>query len=199
MRACLHAAWAWPAPAHQPTLPSCQQVRIRDTDGRHIMHAAAHSGRVAILSQLAAAGAAGLLDAPNSVQRETPLGSAVEGLTMALNCCDDAQQPRAICARYLECMQFLLARGANPNATWTAERATPLLFACQGSAWGPLPEVVAVLLAAGADPEQADAAGRTPLVITCRAAAVSSQARRAEHRRVVELLSETITARREAR
>lgn len=102
------------------------------------------------------------------VDGDTPLGCAVVYLTKALGAgleegCSSAAEAAAVKARYLDTAKCLLEAGADPNAAWGNARATPLLYACQGSPFGPLTEIIQALLEAGADPEQADAEGRTPL------------------------------------
>ncbi len=65
----------------------------------------------------------------------------------------------------------LLAAGANPNTRCPQAHAEPALAHCQGTATDPNPrdaEMVQLLLAAGAEPDAADARGNTPLLDAVR-------------------------------
>ena len=173
-------------------------IDVPDADGHRPLHAAAKNGCHATAEQLIGLGAA--VDAA-SCSGQTPLSFAVDSLLEALMDCTTAGAAVAIKARYSEIVQYLLDCGANPNATWGANRMSPLIFACQGSPFGANTQVVKALLQAGADPEQADAQGNTPLMVANLQVVVvelSGQAAR-DQREVAELLQAAIAAKAQAR
>lgn len=168
-------------------------LTVTECLGQLPLHYAAEYGRRAMAEQLVGLGAA--VDAADSSGR-TPLGAAVANLLDTLNYrCDDAAKAADLISRHLETVRYLLGAGANPNVAWSADRRSPLLYASQSSKFGAMTDLIQALLEAGADPEQADAHGRTPLYIPCQLALLDL----AGQRRVITLLQDAIAAKRQAR
>ncbi len=124
---------------------------------------------------------------------KTPLMSAVNGLTLrlvdgiwmkgGLSMTEKREQVQAATASCEAVLDQLLGAGADPNTRVPVDRVSPLLFAAQGSPYGPYCGILRKLLAAGADLYATDAAGRSALDNARRAAMLSSQ-----HRPALQLL-----------
>lgn len=167
------------------------------------LHFAAGFGRRATAEQLVALGTP--VDAAGA-DGMTPLCAAVYQLTITLQQLRGSQgvgpgaqaQAAATTTLYLGTLRLLLACGADPGAAWGRKRVSLLVYACQGSPFGALPEVVQALLQEGADPQQADAEGVTPLSMA-HLSARNFGLGTVGHQRVLALLQRAIAARQQAR
>lgn len=140
---------------------------IRTNTGHTCLHAAARRGSLSVVDQLLAAGAGEDLEY-HAGDGATVLCSAVRGILQwqvdTWTAGDSAAKEAAErTAGATVVVRRLLAEGANPSQHFGELGPTPLHIAAQGGPLTPFDGIVAALLEAGANPEEPDNRGMTPV------------------------------------
>lgn len=157
----LHAACAHGYAPDAPAIAAALLAAGADSEatsplGSQPIHLAAVHGWIPVLETLGENGA-------NLDARTAPVSDAVWRLSAPSEAANtERMTPAMLAAREggVDTLRWFLARGAAANVSDSAG-STPLHYAaCPW--WGEKPELVSILLAAGADRHARDAAGRTP-------------------------------------
>lgn len=197
--------------AHAPDLAVAEALLARGAlpNGKIIENQTVHEGTALLYTRdnatiIALSRAGADVNRLSGSERHTPLcNAAAEGdlsrlnTLLAIGADPNRMDSRAASPLYLAAQsrhagacQQLLRRGANPDIGSMEEGASPLIGALRsGAPQGTLGAIVTELLTAGANPQLADATGRTPLhyapaelVPTLTAAGASVHARDLEGR-----------------